>query len=355
MIVTSNIQIQKTTRSRVHEVDFSKLEFGKLSTDHMFIAEYRAGEWQDARIVPFGNLSLSPFSLGLHYGQTIFEGMKAFRMADGNISIFRPEKNHERFNLSAHRMCMAEVPKDLFMDALHQFVALEHEWVPKTEGSSLYLRPFMFATEARLGVKPADEYYFMIVASPVGPYYSQPVKVKVEMEYARAAEGGTGYAKCGGNYGGSLYPAMLAKKAGFDQVLWTDAKTHSFIEESGTMNVMFRFGDVVVTPTLSSSILDGVTRDSILTLAEDMGYGVEEREVPVAELEQRLQNGSCKEAFGAGTAAVIAPIEYIDIHGESYRLNIQPDALMYQIKKRLNDIRMGNTEDIYGWNYIIKP
>jgi branched-chain amino acid aminotransferase len=234
-------------------------------------------------------------------------------------------------------------------------VALEHEWVPKTEGSSLYLRPFMFASEARLGVKPSDEYYFMIVASPVGPYYSQPVKVKVETEYVRAAEGGTGYAKCGGNYGGSLYPAMLARKAGFDQVLWTDAKTHSFIEESGTMNVMFRFGDVVVTPSLSSSILDGVTRDSILTLAEDMGYGVEEREVPVAELEQRLQNGSCKEAFGAGTAALVAPIEYIDIHGESYRLNIQPDALMYQIKKRLTDIRIGSTEDIYGWNYIVKP
>ncbi len=354
MIVTNTIQIQKTTRSRVSETDFSKLEFGKIATDHMFIADYRNGKWQNPRIVPFGNLSLSPFALGLHYGQTIFEGMKAFRMADGNVSIFRPEKNHERFNLSARRMCMPDVPKDLFIDALHQFVALENEWIPETEGSSLYLRPFMFATEARLGVKPSDEYYFMVVASPVGPYYSQPVKVKVEAEFARAAEGGTGHAKCGGNYGGSLYPAMLAKKAGFDQVLWTDAKTHSFIEESGTMNVLFRFGDVVVTPSLSSSILDGVTRDSILTMAEDMGYGVEERSVSVAELEQRLQDGSCREAFGAGTAAVVAPIEYIDIHGESYKLNIQNDALMFQIKKRLNDIRLGNTEDVYGWNYIIK-
>ena len=347
------IQVQKSSRSRIGEVDFSKLEFGKFPTDHMFLAEYKNGEWQNARIVPFGDLTLSPFALALHYGQTIFEGMKAFRMADGNISIFRPEKNHARFNLSAQRMCMPEVPKDLFIEALHQFVALDQQWIPKTEGSSLYLRPFMFATEARLGVKAADEYYFMVVASPVGPYYSQPVKVKVETEYVRAAEGGTGHAKCGGNYGASLYPAMLAKKAGFDQVLWTDAKDHSHIEESGTMNVMFRFGDVIVTPSLSSSILDGVTRDSILAIAEDMGYGVEERAVTVAELEKRLQDGSCKEAFGAGTAALVAPIEYIDIHGEMYRLNIEQDALMYQIKKRLNEIRLGVVEDTFGWNYII--
>lgn len=329
------------------------IPFGIQPTEHMFIAEYKEGSWKNPRIVPFADLTMSPLALCLHYGQTVFEGMKAFKMEDGRISIFRPEKHYERFTKSLHRMCMPEVPKGLFIEALHQLVQIDTSWIPREEDGSLYLRPFMIATEERIGVKVSDEYLFMIVATPAYRYYSKPLKVKVESTYVRAAEGGTGFAKCGGNYGGAFYPTQIAREAGYDQVLWTDSHHHEFIEESGTMNVMFVIDNTLITPPLSGTILDGVTRDSLLVLAKERGCNISERKISYHELQDALENGKQVEAFGAGTAAVIAPIEYIAIGNKEYRCYLEQDALMYSLQEELYNIRKGLTEDTHNWNYIV--
>jgi branched-chain amino acid aminotransferase len=334
--------------------DTASLPFGMQPTEHMFIAEYRGGSWQQPRIIPFGKLSLSPFALCLHYGQTVFEGMKAFRAKDGSINIFRPDKHYDRFCKSLNRMCMPPVPESLFMEALRKLVALDGAWTPGSADGALYIRPFMIASEERLGVKVADEYLFMIVCTPAHQYYSKPLRVKVETEYVRAAEGGTGATKCGGNYGGAFYPTTLAREAGFDQVLWTDSRHHEFIEESGTMNVMFYFDNTLITPPLSGTILDGVTRDSLLTLAREMGIAVAERPVSCRELQRRLEAGERIEAFGAGTAAVVAPIATIAVDEKQYACYIEPDALMYQLADRLLQIRQGLTADRHGWNWPVQ-
>ncbi len=333
--------------------DTKSIPFGKQPTEHMFISEYKDGQWQNSRIVPFAELTMSPFALCLHYGQTVFEGMKAFHTKDGRINIFRPDKHYDRFVKSLDRMCMPEVPKSLFMEALHQLVQLDGAWIPEEADGSLYIRPFMIASEERLGVKVADEYLFMIVATPAYQYYAKPLKVKVEDTYSRAADGGTGFAKCGGNYGGAFYPTQLAREAGYDQVIWTDSKTHELIEESGTMNLMFVINGTLVTPPLSGTILDGITRDSLLAIAKDKGLQMEVRPVNVHELKQALEAGQKIEAFGAGTAAVIAPIETIAIDGKEYTCYIAEDAMMYQLQKELYDIRHGNAPDNHNWNYII--
>lgn len=333
--------------------DTRSVPFGLQPTEHMFIAEYKNGQWQQPRIIPFENLVLSPFALSLHYGQTVFEGMKAFYMADGKINIFRPEKHSERFNKSLHRMCMPAVPKALFMEALHQLVQLEADWIPHDADGSLYLRPFMIATENRIGVKISDEYLFMIVCTPAYQYYAKPLKVKIETDFVRAADGGTGTAKCGGNYGASFYPAQLAKEAGYDQVLWTDSHSHELIEESGTMNIMFYIDDTLITPPLSGTILDGVTRDSLLTLAQEKGVKVDVRPISHKELQAAFEAGKRVEAFGAGTAAVIAPIETLAIGDKHYTCYIGEDAMMYQLKDMLNKVRKGLAPDTHHWNYII--
>lgn len=351
---TLNIAIHKSNITKIHELDLEKTEFGKIPTDHMFMAEYHHGEWSNFRIVPFQPLQLSPFNLSLHYGQTVFEGMKAYRMQDGNISVFRVQKHWERFNKSLKRMAMAEIPFEVFQQGLHTYLTIDEAWVPSIEDSSLYLRPFMIAYEDRVRVKVAEHFLFMIVGSPAKQYYSKALNLYVETYYSRAASGGTGNAKCGGNYGGAFYPTSLAIQKGFDQVLWTDAATHQFIEESGTMNVMFIINGKLVTPALTDSILDGVTRDSIITLAKDMGIPVEERKISIQELENAFQKREVQEAFGAGTAAIVAPIGSITIHDKKYLLpNYSNDALMYQLKKQLNDIRTGKIADKYGWNDII--
>jgi branched-chain amino acid aminotransferase len=333
--------------------DTKSIPFGKQPTEHMFIAEYSDGQWQNSRIVPFQELTMSPFALCLHYGQTIFEGMKAFHMNDGHINIFRIEKHYDRFLKSAQRMCMPEVPKGLFMEALHQLVQLDGNWIPEEADGSLYIRPFMIASEERLGVKVADEYIFMVVCTPAYQYYNKPLKVMVEDKYIRSADGGTGFAKCGGNYGGAFYPTQMAKDAGYDQVIWTDSKNHEYIEESGTMNLMFCIDGILTTPALSGTILDGVTRDSLLAIAKDMGIKTAIRSVSKTELQDALQNGKRVEAFGAGTAAVIAPIETIAIGGKEYTCYLGEDATMYQLQKALYDIRRGVATDKYNWNYII--
>lgn len=348
-------KVLQTYTSRLPSVDFNKLGFGDILSDHMFVAEYNKGEWTSAKIVPYGDLSLNPAMLALHYGQSVFEGMKAFKNTKGELSIFRAQKHYQRFLKSLDRMCMAPVPEHLFIGGMEQLIKLDEAWVPTIEGGSLYIRPFAFATESRLGVKISDKYLFIILTSPVGPYYSKPVRVKVEDHFVRAAEGGAGYAKCSGNYGGAYYPTKLANEQGFDQVLWTDAKEHKYIDESGTMNVMFVIDGKLVTPKLTTAVLDGVTRDSILTLAKEMSVTVEERKFSVAELETAFKNKTITEAFGAGTAAVVAPIASINIHGTDYSLpEVTANSFQLRVKKKLTDIRLGIEPDTHQWNHIIK-
>ncbi|MGC4037703.1 MAG: branched-chain amino acid aminotransferase [Chitinophagaceae bacterium] len=350
----TNISVKKTTNSRLSEVDFNSLEFGKYTADHMLVCDYSHGEWQEPSIVPFGNLSLRPDTLALHYGQTVFEGMKAFRMKDNRINIFRLDKHFDRFNRSLYRMCMPDIPEDIFKEGLKQLIQTDSEWVPKQEGSSLYIRPFMYASEAKLGVKPADEYRFIIFSSPVQSVFAKPIKLKIETEYIRAARGGTGFAKCGGNYGASFFPTQEAKKQGYDQVLWTGGKNNRFIEESGMMNAMFVIDNKLVTPPLSDSILDGVTRDSLMTIAEQEGIATDERPVSIDELKTAFIDDRITEAFGAGTAAVVVPIERIGIEGTDYLLPPYSSQSVHNIlKDKLNRIRTGINDDVYKWNTII--
>lgn len=354
MELLSEIAVRKVKQSKVNEVDFTALEFGKYVADHMLVCDYAAGEWQSPMIVPFANLSLSPDTLALHYGQTVFEGMKAFRMQDGRVNIFRMDKHYDRFVRSLDRMCMAAPPKEVFTEGLLQLVALDKDWVPHQAGAALYLRPFVYASEAKFGVKISEEFRFIIFTGPVPEMYARPIKVKVETNYVRAAKGGTGFAKCGGNYGGAYYPTKLAREQGYDQVLWTDSKENKFIEESGMMNVLFVIHDKLVTAPLSDSILDGVTRDSLLTIAAAAGYTVEERPISIDELEVAFQQGTITEAFGAGTAAVVAPIDTIHINGIDYRLPAyHADSVHRHIKNKLEKIRTGQEPDVYGWNYIV--
>ena len=354
METIEKISVQKTKHSAINEVDWNNLEFGKYHSDHMLVCDYAHEEWQTPKIVPFTNLSLSPTTLGLHYGQCIFEGLKAFRMVDGRVNIFRPNKHYERFVKSSERMCMAVIPEWIFIDGLRQLIEVDQDWVPRQPGSALYIRPFMIATEARLGVKVSEEFRFMIISGPVGPYYQRPVSVKIETEFVRAPKGGTGYAKCAGNYGAAFYPTQKAKEQGYDQVLWTDGRENKYIEESGTMNVMFVIDGVLVTPPLSDSILDGVTRDSFIRIAEDAGLKVEERLVSVEEIKNAFIDKKLTEAFGAGTAAVASPIKTIGIYGVNYHLPVnKQDSVAEKLKSTLENIRTGKIDDIYNWNYII--
>lgn len=351
---TASIAVEQTKNSRLKEVDFDNLGFGTYISDHMLVAEYDKGQWSEPKIMPFGNLPMTPAMLSLHYGQAIFEGMKAFRMKDGKINIFRVQRHYQRMLKSLARMCMPGMSEELFTSSLEAIVKCDEKWVPGSEGCSLYIRPVVFASENRLGVKVSDQYLFVIMTSPVGPYFSKPVRLKVELEYVRAAEGGTGFAKCAGNYGGAFYPTQLAREQGFDQVIWTDAKEHKYIDESGAMNIMFVMDGKLVTPQLSSSILDGITRSTLIELAKDMGITVEERKVSIEEIEKSIQNGKLTEAFGAGTAAVVSPVATINIHGKDMHLPAVTDsALMMRLKKKLNDMRTGISADVHGWNHIL--
>ncbi|HEY8510835.1 MAG TPA: branched-chain amino acid aminotransferase [Cyclobacteriaceae bacterium] len=352
--MTTSIPVERTKQSRISETDFNNLEFGKYISDHMLVASYDNGRWNEMKVVPYGPVAMTPAILALHYGQSVFEGLKAFRNNAGDISVFRAARHSQRLNKSLERMCMPTVSEEMFIQGIHALLEVDQEWVPSSP-ASLYIRPVVFATESRFGVKVSDEYLFVIMTSPVGPYFSKPLRVKVEDHFVRAAEGGTGYAKCAGNYGGAFYPTMLARDQGFDQVLWTDARNHEYIDEAGVMNVMFVADGKLITPSLSSAILDGVTRDSILQLAPTMGMPIEERRISVEEIKRGLERGTITEAFGAGTAAVVSPIATITIKGVDYQLpEPGPDSFQQRVKRKLNDIRMGVEPDIFGWNYIIR-
>jgi branched-chain amino acid aminotransferase len=350
MTVTATIDINKITKSRLPEVDFNKLPFGKVYSDHMFMADYKDGQWKDLRIVPYGNISVSPATPALHYGQSIFEGMKANAGSNGDTLIFRALDNWKRLNISGERMCMPPVPENLFMEGLSTLIGLDRKWIPPTAGSSLYIRPFLFSADEYIGIKPSGDWTFMIILCPVGAYYSTPVKVKIETHYTRAVEGGTGYAKAGGNYGGAIYPTKVANEKGYDQLIWTDGKTHEYIEESGTMNVMFVINDTLVTPALSDSILAGITRDSVLQLARHWGMKVEERKISVKELVNELEKGNVSEAFGAGTAATIAHIELIGYEGKNYVLpTVSERKFSNRVYEELEGIKRGLRNDPFGW------
>jgi branched-chain amino acid aminotransferase len=351
MSSTPTISITKSSHSKLSETDFSSLVFGKSISDHMFVADYQNGAWGDLRIVPYGPMEIYPGNATLHYGQAIFEGMKAYKNGKGEVLVFRAEANAKRLNESATRMCMPTLPENIFIEALRQLLAVDKDWVPQEKGSSLYIRPFMFAMDNYLGVKPSESYRFMIFTSPVGAYYSKPVSVKVETNYTRATEGGTGEAKAAGNYAASLYPAQLAQKEGYDQLLWTDGKTHSQIEESGTMNVMFKIkGTLITAPTGKGTILKGITRDSVIQLAKDWGHKLEERFLTVAELQESLENGTMEEAFGVGTAATIAFIHKIHVNGKDYLLpEPAADAFSKNVLKTLDGIKYGELQDPHQW------
>lgn len=350
MTETIDIKINKVAKSAITSVDFDKIIFGRTFTDHMFVADYKDGSWQNLSVVPYGDISISPATSALHYGQALFEGMKAYKTPDNEVLLFRPLDNLKRLNHTASRMCMPELPEELFMSGLTTLVNMERGWVQSKEGASLYIRPFMFATDEYVGIRPSDTYKFIIFCSPVNAYYSEPLKVKIETYYTRAAEGGTGSAKCAGNYGGALFPSKQAQDNGYHQLLWTDGKEHKYFEESGTMNVFFQIGDTLMTPSLTSTILDGITRRSVIQIATEMGLKVEERRVAVAEVAEALKNGTLIDAFGAGTAATIAPIAVIGYEGTDYALpEVKSRVTSTSILQRLNDIRTGKSADQYGW------
>lgn len=348
-----SIRIEPTQQSRLGQVDFNNLKFGQIMSDHMLVAEYENNQWTDVSIVPYGDLKVSPSMSSLHYGQAIFEGIKGYKFADGTVSIFRPDENWRRFNKSAARLQMPTVPEEIFLGGLRQLLDIDREWVPSKEGTSLYIRPFMFATEAALGVHPSISYKFLIITCPVGAYYSKPISLKVETYYTRAAEGGVGFSKNAGNYALSLYPTQLANDEGYDQIMWTDAKEHKYVEEAGTANLIFRIGDTIITPH-GDTILHGVTRRTIMTLAEKWGYKAEQRKVSVQELLDGIENGTVVEAFAAGTAATITHIDRIGFEGKDFHLPpIESREFSNKVLTYLNQLRYGQIADEFGWNFIV--
>ena len=352
-----DIKIEKTTCPK-EKPAASTLGFGKKFSDHMFVMEYKEGEgWKNPRIIPFGNISLSPASTVFHYGAEIFEGMKAYRTPDGKIQMFRPYENAKRMNNSAERICLPEIPEEDFVQALEALVKIDADWVPHEPETSLYLRPFTIANDPFLGVHPATEAIFMIIASPVGSYYAEglnPVSIMIETEDVRAVRGGTGYAKCGGNYGASLRAGKKAEEKGYSQVLWLDGVERKYIEEVGAMNVMFMVGDEIITPALTGSILPGITRKSCIELLRSRGYKVTERQFSLEELKKACANGTLKEAWGCGTAAVVSPIGKLVIGDETYVINNNEIGKVTQeLYDTLTGIQWGKIEDTFGWVYPV--
>lgn len=344
------IQITPTTNSRLSEVDFNNIPFGRVFSDHMFMADFENGQWGNYRIVPFAPFNIHPACLGLHYGQSIFEGMKASRMVDGTPCLFRPDKHAKRINASAARMCMPDFPEDDFVEVIRQLVSLDKGWIPPAEGSALYIRPLMFATGEFFGVRPSDTYRLLIFTGPVGPYYPKPVSLITAQNYVRAAMGGVGEVKAAGNYGAALLPGQLAIKEGYDQVLWLDAKEFKYAQEVGTMNIFFVIDGKVITPSTVGTILKGITRESIIQLLNDKGIPVEERMISIDEIQEAHHNGKLQEAFGSGTAAVISHVDRIKYQDDIMVLPSMEDRYIGEmIKTEINGIRSGRLEDKFGW------
>lgn len=350
---TQKLAIQKIETSKIGQVDFSNLTFGSTFSDHMFECDYKDGEWQNPTIKPYGPLSISPGAKVFHYGQAVFEGMKAYKDDNGKIWLFRPEQNFLRINKSSVRMAIPEFPREIFFDALTALVKIDKDWIKPGLGNSLYIRPFVMATQVGVGASPSTEYKFMILMSPAQAYYLGDVKVVIADHYSRSANGGVGAAKAAGNYGAQFFPTNLAREKGFQQVIWTDASKHEYLEEAGTMNVFFRVNDTLMTAPISDRILDGVTRKSVIALAKQDNITVEERPVLVSEIVEAAKNGSLKEIFGAGTAAVISPVSAFSYKDETFELEKQEDGFAIRFKNELLDIQYNRSEDPFNWRYEV--
>ncbi|MBQ4914351.1 branched-chain amino acid aminotransferase [Maribacter sp. MMG018] len=349
----NNIIVEKAKTSKIDQVDFDNLKFGSVFTDHMLVCDYKNGSWQTPKIVPYQPITLDPSSKIFHYGQSIFEGMKAYKDEKGDIFLFRPLDNYKRLNISAKRMAIPELPEDYFMEGLTTLLKLDQAFIPTNDGSSLYIRPFIFASGNGFHASPADEYKFIIACAPSGSYFSGKVKVLIEQTYSRSANGGVGYAKAGGNYAGQFYPTQLAIEKGYNQVIWTDDTEHKYIEEAGAMNIFIRINDTLITGPTSDRILDGITRKSILEIAKDNGIPTEVRKITVTEVVDAAKNGTLKEMFGAGTAAVISPIAGFGYNETDFDLPELNDSYATKLKKLITDIQYNKSEDKYGWRFKV--
>lgn len=354
MIAAENINVTKVEQSKLKDINLVNIPFGKYFTDHMLEVDYEDGEWKNAEIKPYQPLLMDPSLAALHYGQAIFEGIKAYKNEAGEVSIFRPADNFRRFNISAERMQMPQVPEEIFIEGMRMLVELDKNWIPQQEDHSLYIRPFMFSSDYMIGVRPSDKYKFMIILSPTGPYYNAPMRIYVEEKYVRAVPGGVGYAKAAGNYGGAMYATAQAKQMGYDQVLWTDAFEHKYVQECGTMNVFFIIGNTAITPDLKEgTILAGVTRDSTMVMLKEMGFQVEERHLSIDDVMDAYKAGILYEVFGTGTAATISMIKELRYKDFVMKFDVESWKTAPEVKKRLNAIRYGQVADEHGWMYRI--
>lgn len=354
MTAAMDITVRKAERSKLNDMTLENLPFGKFFTDHMLEADYENGEWKNVEIKPYQPLLLNPSVAAIHYGQSIFEGVKAYKDREGQARIFRPQDNFRRFNISAERMQMPAVPEEIFMEGMKQLVHLDQNWIPSKEDHSLYIRPFMFASDELIGVRPSDNYKFMIILSPTGPYYAAPMRIYVEEKYVRAVPGGVGYAKAAGNYGAAMYATAEAKKKGYDQVLWMDAFEHKYVQECGTMNVFFIIGNTAITPGLEQgTILDGVTRQSTITLLQEMGFTVEERSLSIDDIIDAYKAGLLYEVFGTGTAATISMIRELRYKDFVMQFDTDNWKTAPMLKSWLTDIREGRREDRYNWMWKV--
>ena len=347
------MKIEKVKKSNISNVDFDNLDFGTVFTDHMFECSYRNGQWVDPEIKPYQPISISPSARALHYGQACFEGMKAFKDESGKVWLFRPKDNHDRMVKSSERLAMPAFSEELFIEAIKKLIDLDKDWIKTGIGNSLYIRPFIFADQNSINANEATEYKFMIICAPAKSYYSGDVKVKIEKSFSRASKGGVGYAKAAGNYAAQFYPTLIARKEGFQQIIWTDSSNHEYIEEAGTMNLFFRIGDKLLTPPTSDSILDGITRKSLIEIAKKEEINIEIRPIKVSEIIQAANNGELKEIFGCGTAVVVLPIIGFGYDEEHYDLPKIENSWSKFFKRKLNDIQYNISDDPFGWRFPV--
>jgi len=343
------MKIQKIEKSNILNIDFDNLTFGGVFTDHMFVCSFKKGEWTNPEIKPYQPISISPSARVFHYGQACFEGMKAYKDQNDKIWLFRPKDNHDRIVKSSERLAMPGIPEKIFMEGLTKLISLDKDWVKPGLGNSLYIRPFIFADQASVIATESDEYKFMIICAPANTYYNGDVKVKIEKSFSRASKGGVGYAKAAGNYAAQFYPTILARKEGFQQIIWTDSNNHEYIEEAGTMNLFFRIGDTLLTAPTSDSILDGITRKSLIEVAKKEGIKVEVRPIKVSEIVEAQKNGQLKEIFGSGTAVIVLPIIGFGYENEKYDLPKIENPYSTFLKKKLNDIQYNISNDPFNW------
>lgn len=346
---TIQIPVTKCKNSNITKVDFNNLSFGSIFSDHMLVCDYKDGKWGLPEVVPYQSITLDPSAKIFHYGQSVFEGMKAYKDAEGDVYLFRPTDNCKRLNISSKRLAIPEIPEAYFMEGLKALLKVDSDWIPTTPGSSLYIRPFVFASGNGFHASPANAYKFIIATAPSGSYFSGKVKVAIEETYSRSANGGVGYAKAGGNYAGQFYPTQLAIEKGYNQVIWTDDNTHEYIEEAGAMNIFVRINDTLITAPTSDRILDGITRKSIIEIAKSENIAVEVRKLSVTELVDAAKKGELKEMFGSGTAAVISPIAGFGYKGTDYDLPNLEHSYADRLKKRITDIQYNRANDPFGW------